>query len=746
MSVFTTYVFVALLYGTFVTAHTPSSSLTEVEKLRQTEYAKAVEKLDFDAIKNDLKQLFTDSKPWWPADYGHYGPFFIRLAWHCSGSYRTSDGRGGCAGGRQRFDPERSWDDNTNLDKARKLLWPIKEKYGLGLSWGDLFILAGTTAIEDLGGESLGFCAGRVDDPDGSQSVQLGPTEEQEALEPCETQGDCKKPLGSTTIGLIYLNPEGPQGQPLPAQSAPQVRDTFGRMAMNDSETVSLIGGGHSFGKTHGACPTPPGPAPTWPGNCGSGVGVDAFTSGFEGPWTQSPLTFDNSYFVELLNRTWDKKIGPGGKYQWHVTSADPPQYPLANCTSGNCTQMQDLMMLTTDISLINDPEYKKIVELFASDMGAFTTAFKHSWYKLTTRDMGPVTRCLGKLTPPAQPFQYPLPPAPSELADFDAVKTEIKSAITKASAAIAPDTADGQAYYGAMFTRLAWQCSSTFRVTDYLGGCNGARIRLSPQKDWAVNQDLDLVLKVLEPIKGKFGAKLSWADLIVLAGQTALEQAGAPKMVFCPGRSDAADGDLGSEYLKPREWNFNESVTALRQSQLLLDLTDREMVALQARLRSSVLQNNTGYKVWTDKLNVLSNQYFKVLLNDTNVWEAYTNPDSMKKQYRAQGKDIYMLPSDIALLQDPSYMTIAEDFASDDSMFRREFATAWTKVVNADRFDGPVRSVCAAQNAGADSPTPEYEIVLVSVAGTVIVGALVFGCLRYFRKKSGTDYTRMDA
>ena len=395
------------------TAANQASSVATVDEIRrhlltdaETEsYKEAFNKLDLDGVQKDLRDLFLSSDPAWPSDYGNYGPFFIRLAWHCSGSYRAADGRGGCAGGRQRFEPERSWDDNTNLDKARSLLWPVKEKHGEGLSWGDLFTLAGTTAIEAMGGPVLGFCGGRADDLTGEESLPLGPTKEQEVLAPCGVNGECLEPLGSTTVGLIYVNPEGPMGKPDPKGSAPQVRDTFARMGMNDTETVALIGGGHTYGKAHGACPSGPGEAPNvepvtpWAGECGTGVGADSFTSGFEGAWTVNPTGWDNSYFKNLLDYEWGAAVGPGGHNQWGVVSngTDSPVSPPVQPHG----EPQPLMMLTSDVSLINDAEYKKIVETFAKDGAAFDEAFKHAWYKLVTRDIGPHSRCLGGLTPP---------------------------------------------------------------------------------------------------------------------------------------------------------------------------------------------------------------------------------------------------------------------------------------------------------------------------------------------------------
>jgi catalase-peroxidase len=432
-------------------------------------YYAALQEVDFDAVKADLRTLMHTSQEAWPADWqdvgGNYGPFFVRLAWHSSGSYRTSDGRGGVDGGRQRFNPEQSWEDNTNLDKARELLWPIKERYGAGLSWGDLIVLAGTTAIEDMGAPILGFCAGRIDDVDGSASAPLGPTQYQEELYPCEVNGNCSAPLGSIKVGLIYVDPVGHLGNPVPSLSVEDIRDVFGRMGMNDTETVALIGGGHAFGKTHAACPAGAGPNPyedpenPWPGNCGTGKGNDTYTSGLEGPWTTSPTLWDNQYFHNLLDYTWEKHLGSGGNWQWRVsnTSAEQPLSPI--------------MMMTTDLALLEDDLYLELVNRYADDLGYLEDQFKHAWYKLTTRDMGPVSRCFGDSVPPPQPFQFPLPdPLPeAQLADFDSVKQYLVDNIL-----YVPNTnvlsmdAGG---YGPLFVRLAFQCANTFRQTDYLGG-----------------------------------------------------------------------------------------------------------------------------------------------------------------------------------------------------------------------------------------------------------------------------------
>jgi len=339
-------------------------------------YDQELAALDMELVEADVMDLMINSQECWPADWGNYGPFFVRLAWHCSGSYRNTDGRGGCAGGRQRFEPERSWEDNTNLDKARALLWPIKEKYGDGLSWGDLFTFAGTTAIKSMGGPTLPFCFGRIDDEDGSNSLELGPTPEQAREYPCHTQGNCTKPLGSTTVGLIYLNPEGPMGVPDPAGSARDVRDAFARMGMNDSQTVALIGGGHAFGKTHGACPKGPGVSPLldsqnpWPGGCGSGKGEDTYTSGFEGPWTTQPTKWDNEFFRALIDEEWVKEVGPGGHWQWHTQDRNSPY--------------ADVMRLTSDVSLLYDVEFLKISKVFAEDQSKLDESFAQAWDQLT--------------------------------------------------------------------------------------------------------------------------------------------------------------------------------------------------------------------------------------------------------------------------------------------------------------------------------------------------------------------------
>jgi len=669
-----------------------------VEKSRLQEYTAALDNLDIDAVKADINVLLTTSQEHWPADWGNYGPFFVRLAWHCAGSYRTSDGHGGCDGGRQRFDPERSWADNTNLDKARALLWPIKAKYGLGLSWGDLFILAGTTAIESMGGPVLGFCAGRIDDEDGSDSLPLGPSAVQEELAPCVVNGTCTKPLGATTVGLIYVNPEGPMGNPIPEQSALQIRDTFGRMNMNDSETIALIGGGHAFGKTHGACPNGAGPSPKedpknpWPGKCGSGKGADTFTSGFEGAWTHTPTKWSNDYFTDLLGNDWEVHVGPGGHHQWRVKGK-----PDAG-----------IMRLTSDIALLHDPAgiYQKLVQEFAQDKAKFDSAFAHAWYKLTTRDMGPVTRCTGKYVPPAQPWQHPLPAPPSKLADFAAVESEVVKILETSMPVLPADTFAGKNYYGALFVRLAYRCAGTFRATDYLGGCNGARIRFSPEKEWPANADLDKALLLLQPIKEKFGSGLSWADLIVLAGSAAVEQAGGKPMTFCGGRTDAVEGS-GSENLEPKVSGDTDSVVAFVEAMKVMGLSKREAAVLMGGGHSlgKMHTNRSGYTgSWTSDPTHLSNDYFKALVSEQ--WEEYTVTSTQKVQYKAQGKELYMLKSDLILRYDAEFLSIAQEYASNNELFLQEFAEAWTKLMTADRFDGPAGNICS-KSVGAEASLP---------------------------------------
>jgi len=545
-----------------------------------------------------------------------------------------------------------------------------------------LIIFAANTAIESMGGPVLGFCAGRQDDYDGSASILLGPDWHQNQTNPCPVNGKCKVPFGTTTIGLIYLNPEGPMGQPIPRQSAPEIRDVFGRMNMNDTETVALIGGGHAFGKSHGACPLGPGPSPKvdpanpWPGRCGTGRGKDTFTSGFEGAWTTSPTKWSNNYYNELLNYNWQVHVGPGGHFQWKALNGP-----------------QSIMMLTTDISLLHDPIYLTLVKTYAANRSILDYQFMHAWYKLTTRDMGPVTRCVGPFVPPAQPFQNPLPPPPATLPPFDLVRKDIWAAITTdQSSILSPDYYNGKPYYGGVFSHLAWSCASTFRHSDYQGGCNGARIRFDPELNWPINTAMDRALMILQPIQQRY-ANLSWADLIILAGNVAIDMAsGAAPLPFCGGRTDASDG-TGSENLQ-QLGNYSSTVQQVRAHALLMGLNDMEMVALSARLRSPAQMNRSGFfGSYTNNPTLLSNQYFITLVNEQ--WMSYIVTGSGNVEYKAVGKELFMLPQDMALRWDSAYLAIAQDFAADNNLFLTAFRSAWTKLMTIDRFDGPTGNVC---------------------------------------------------
>jgi len=596
----------------------------------------------FDAVKQDIiDMVLTNSQDFFPADWAeigrpNYGPFMIRLAWHCSGSYRNTDGRGGCDGGRIRFNPEAHWEDNGNLNHALRLLEPIKEKYGSDLSWGDLIILAGNAAIESMGGPVLGFCGGRIDDADGSESLILGPSEEQEALSPCppSQQGVCNyidgSPLGPTTVELIYVNPAGPKGKKGdPLAAAHDIRYTFGRMGFNDTETVSLVGGGHAFGKTHGACADPP---------CGDGVGLNTFTSGFEGAWTTYPTTWTNQYFNNLFDYTWKLTTGPGGNIQW---------YP--NGTS------KDIMMLTSDIAFATEDNYKSISRTYASDIGVLEHDFMHVWYRLTTQDMGPRSRCIGDNVPPPQLFQQSLPSKKSETSQERTDYIDVRSKIQEL---IETDPENP-----ASFVRLAYQCASTYRHTDYRGGCNGARIRFPPESEWEVNQGTAETLATLSEVKEMF-PDVSISDIIVLAGQTALEDAGFNPMKFCGGRVDADDAH-GSEILAPRE--YDSPLITLTDNFEVMGLTRREGVALLAR-------------------NFLSNQLFRDLSTSSDT--DFT--DQNRTWFGPSTTD-----EEAVLLSEPDLKAIAEEYAENESIFYDVFAKAWTKLMIADRFDGPFDNEC---------------------------------------------------
>jgi len=540
----------------------------------------------------------------------------------------------------ERFEPERSWPDNTNLDKARRLLEPIKRKYGNGLSWGDLFALSGTVAIKAMGGPVLGFCAGRLDFQDNSQTLPLGPSPEQEKFGHCEVNGDCKYPLGQNTLGLIYVNPEGPMGIPDPQGAADTIRDVFGRMEWHGRELVALIGGGHTFGKAHGATKESPGKPPSecpfapWAG----ATGMNAVTSGFEGPWTSAPTKWDNKYFQYLVDYEWEPWEGPGGHYQWRVKGGNGPQAPVADPASA---AVQDVMMLTTDVALVTDDEYKEYVKEFAQNETAFREAFALAWYKLVTRDVGPVTRCVGPSVPPAQNFQYPLPDPPTTFPKFNHVEKDLHQLL------------DANIITESHLLRLAWQCASTFRATDYQGGCNGARIRFPPGSEWPINKGLDKTLAALEPIKHKYGNSLSYADLIVLAGNVAAERSGSPKLKFCPGRTDAADGSAW-KHIDYSNTQYPTTVNKMVEQYERRGQTAQDFVALTFAMFNST--KKLGNFLDSNSTGVLQEglKYYPEL----RYWVDY---------YIAAG----------------------------DQHYSENFATAWTKLMNADRFYGPLGNLC---------------------------------------------------
>ena len=528
-----------------------------------------------------------------------------------------------------------------------------------------------------MGGPILGFCGGRVDARNGDESIILGPSKQQETLLPCEVNGKCKSPLGSTTVGLIYVNPEGPMGVPNPKASAAEIREVFGRMGMNDTETVALIGGGHSVGKCHGMCQGGPDL-----GDCRSGKGKYTFTSGFELTWTSKPTSWDTEYFHNVHNLDWRLHKGPGNLHQYEP-SGTPPKAPAA---FGNTTNT--IGMLTSDYALKVDTSYMAMLKLFKDDLDTFNHAFKHAWYKLTTADMGPRTRCINDDAPPAQPFQHPLPDPPVHQPNYEEVKRRIAQEIEKDSEAIG------------RFTRLAWQCMSSFRSTDFLGGCNGARLRFPPQKNWPGFENLEETLLSLVPIIKEFD-NLSWSDLIILAGNTAIEKAGGVKLRFCGGRTDATDGE-GSKYLYPKIiGDFSESVEGLKYYISVMGLSKKEFAALigigyavgdSQNCNGLFCRRNSFYGSKSIS-EFLSNAFFQDLLSHT--WQEFTVPSTGKKMYKAEGKKKLMLRTDYMFYQDKELLAISQDFAADNLMFLDEAARAWTKLANADRFAGPTGNIC---------------------------------------------------
>ena len=670
-------------------------------------YAEAFKSLDLAAVKSDIFALMTDSQDWWPADYGHYGPLFVRMAWHAAGTYRIGDGRGGAGSGTQRFAPLNSWPDNANLDKARLLLWPIKQKYGSKLSWADLLVLTGNCALESMGFKTAGFGGGRADIWEPPADIDWGP--EREWLGDSRYSGDrdLSHPLAAVQMGLIYVNPEGPNGNPDPMASARDIRETFARMAMNDEETVALIAGGHTFGKTHGAASPDEyiGPEPEgagieqqglgWRNSFGTGAGVHTITSGLEGAWTKEPAKWDADYFHNLFEFDWELTTSPAGAKQW------TPKNPEAQGTVPDAhdpSRRHAPMMLTTDLALRVDPAYEAVSRRFHADQDAFAHAFAEAWYKLTHRDMGPLSRLLGADVP-AEPriWQDPLPAVDHPLidaADIAALKQQILAS-------------------GISVARLvttAWASASTFRASDKRGGANGARIRLAPQKDWAVNEPAELarVIGTLEAIQRGFGKPVSLADLIVLGGCAAIEQASGNsiEVPFTPGRADATQDQTDADSFAPLEpkvdgfRNYASGQQTRSVEEVLVDraqlltLTAPEMTALLGGLRVlGVGVGNATHGVLTHAPGTLSNDFFVNLLSaiTTAKWEAGTQADTFVAKDRRTGAQLWTgTRVDLIFGSNSQLRALAETYAAADAKpaFITAFVKAWTKVMNLDRFD----------------------------------------------------------
>ena len=657
------------------------------------DYAEAFKNLDYNALKADLTALMTDSQDWWPADYGHYGPLFIRMTWHAAGTYRIGDGRGGGGTGNQRFAPLNSWPDNGNLDKARRLLWPLKQKYGNAISWADLLILAGNVAIESMGGKTLGFGGGRPDIWHPEEDVNWGA--EQEWLGDTRygsSRQSLANPLGAVQMGLIYVNPQGPNGEPDPMLSAQDIRETFARMAMNDEETVALVAGGHTFGKAHGAgddglVGSEPEGAPIenmgfgWQSSHASGKGRDAITSGLEGPWTPNPTQWDNGYFTVLFKYDWQLTKSPAGAHIWQP--ADIAEQDMAPEVDGSGDKVT-LMMTTADIALIKDPAYRKISEKFAAQPEAFADAFARAWFKLLHRDMGPKCRYLGPEVP-QEDFIWQ-DPVPTGKADFDVAAA--KTAIKESGLSIQ------------QLVETAWASASTYRGSDKRGGANGARICLAPQKDWAANKpdQLAQVLKVLEPIAQAQGASV--ADIIILAGAVGIEQASNVEVPFMDGRGDAeasqtdADSFAVLEPVADGFRNYQQAPTAIMPEEKLLDkaqllgLTPAEMTVLVGGLRSLGISHD-GHGLW-GKGEKLTNDWFVTLLDMSVAWVA-TGDNSYEAKNRSSGETVRTATRvDLVFGSNAELRAIAEHYAQNDNKdkFVQDFIAAWNKVMNADRYD----------------------------------------------------------
>ena len=671
-------------------------------------YAKEFKKLNLKAVKKDICELMTASQDWWPADFGHYGPLFIRMAWHSAGTYRTGDGRGGAGAGQQRFAPLNSWPDNVNLDKARRLLWPIKQKYGNKISWADLIILTGNCALESMGFKTFGFGGGRADVWEPEEDIYWGAEDTWLADKRYSGERDLENPLAAVQMGLIYVNPEGPNGNPDPLAAARDIRETFARMAMNDEETVALIAGGHTFGKTHGAGPASHvGPEPEgasmeaqglgWLSSFGSGKGGDSISSGLEVTWTTTPTKWSNNFFGNLFGYEWELTKSPAGAHQW---------IPKQGAGAGTVPDAHDKSkrhapsMLTTDLALRFDPAYEKISRSFHENPDQFADAFARAWFKLTHRDMGPKARYLGPEVPAEDLiWQDPVPAADHKLIgakDFASLKSKIL-----ASGLSIPD-----------LVSTAWASAATFRGSDKRGGANGARIRLSPQKNWEVNQPAKLVkvLKTLEGIQKAFGKKVSLADLIVLGGCAAVEQAAKKaghdvEVPFTPGRTDATQKQTDADSFAVLEpvadgfRNYLKTKYSISAEELLVDkaqlltLTAPEMTVLVGGMRG-LNANHGGAKhgVFTKRPGALTTDFFVNLLDMGTVWKAASDAeDVFEGRDRATGA-VKWTGTRIDLLfgSNSQLRALAEVYAQDDSQkkFVKDFVAAWNKVMNADRFD----------------------------------------------------------
>lgn len=677
-------------------------------------YAKAFASLDLEAVKEDLKKVMKDSQDWWPADYGHYGPLFIRMAWHSAGTYRVQDGRGGAGGGQQRLDPLNSWPDNVNLDKARRLLWPVKQEYGRNISWADLMVLAGTVAMEDMGFKTFGFAGGRADDwePD---VIYWGPEADMLGRERYDENGELEDPLAATQMGLIYVNPEGPGGNPDPLAAAEQIRISFGRMAMNDEETVALIAGGHTFGKTHGARDPSEclGPAPAaadleehglgWKNSCGKGNAEDTTGAGLEGAWTAAPTRWTMMYLQNLFAHEWEQTRSPAGAIQWQ-----PKDGAAANTVPDAHVEgkYHAPMMFTTDLSLKEDPVYREIAKRFLENPQEFELAFAKAWFKLTHRDMGPQARYIGPDVPDvALMWQDPIPEIDYQSIDAKDI-TKLKKAILDSG------LSTGE------LVRTAWASASTYRNTDMRGGANGARIRLAPQKDWSVNDPAELakVLETLTSIQEDANGsllgekKVSMADLIVLGGAAAIEQAAKKAgydvdVPFTPGRADATQAQTEVESFAALEpaadgfRNYYGDGNRLPPTDLLIDradllgLTVPEMTALLGGLR--VLDANAGsikHGVFTDRPGTLSNDFFVNLLSMSLTWSKSEDAEGL---YGVRDRSTGVVkwtatPVDLIFGSNAELRAVAEAYGSNDGeeQLVHDFIDAWVKVMTADRFD----------------------------------------------------------